>query len=128
MWGGVRGGVGRGGGNSGKGLAGTVGGGLALSNLTRSGGAASGVRVLQSPEQPHSAYDYVIVGAGSAGCALAHRLGLAGRRALLLEAARQAKRAPIPDPPERAQRQGRQVDWCYLPVPQSRRGGPMIRR
>jgi hypothetical protein len=63
-----------------KALAATVGGGLALSGLARStgAGAASGVRVLQSPEQLGSAYDYIIVGAGSSGCVVAHRVGLAG--------------------------------------------------
>ncbi|SHH09119.1 GMC family oxidoreductase [Bradyrhizobium erythrophlei] len=110
-----------------KALAATVGGGLALSDLTRSAGAASGVRVLQSPEQLHSAYDYVIVGAGSAGCVLAHRLGLAGRRVLLIEAGSQAKLAAIADPPEWPKLQGSQVDWCYLTVPQSGLGGRIIR-
>jgi choline dehydrogenase len=110
-----------------KALAATVGGGLALANLTRSAGAASGVRVLQSPEQLHSAYDYVIVGAGSAGCVLAHRLGLAGRRVLLIEAGSQAKLAAIADPPEWPKLQGSQVDWRYLTVPQSGLGGRIIR-
>jgi len=60
-----------------KALAATVSVGLALSDLARSAGAASGVGIRESPEQLRSAYDYVIVGAGSSGCVLAHRLGLA---------------------------------------------------
>src|SRR5258705_13085165 len=111
-----------------KALAATVGGGLALSNLARPAGAASVVRILQSPEQLRSAaYDYVIVGAGSAGCVLAHRLGLAGRRVLLAEAGGQAKLAAIADPPEWPKLQGSEFDWRYLTVPQPGLGGRIIR-
>ena len=60
-----------------KALAAAVGCGVALSEVARSAVAASSVRILESPEQLHSAYEYVIVGAGSSGCVLAHRLGLA---------------------------------------------------
>src|SRR6516162_6684027 len=80
-----------------KALTATVGGGLALSSLARSAAAMSGVRILESPEQLRSAYDYVIVGAGSSGCVLAHRLGLAGRRVLVIEAGGQAKLAAVAD-------------------------------
>ena len=110
-----------------KALTATVGGGLALSSLARSAAAMSGVRILESPEQLRSAYDYVIVGAGSSGCVLAHRLGLAGRRVLVVEAGGQAKLAAIADPPEWPKLQGSQVDWRYLTVPQPALGGRIIR-
>ena len=110
-----------------KALTATVGVGLALSDLVRSAGAASGVGIRKSPEQLRSAYDYVIVGAGSSGCVLAHRLGLAGRRVLVVEAGGQAKLAAIADPPEWPKLQGSQVDWRYLTVPQPGLGGRIIR-
>jgi len=114
-----------------KALAATIGGGLALSGLARSAGAASGVRMLDSPEQLRSAYDHVIVGAGSAGCVLAHRLGLAGRRVLVVEAGgqagRQANLADIADPPEWPRLQGSQFDWRYVTIPQPGLGGRIIR-
>jgi choline dehydrogenase-like flavoprotein len=110
-----------------KALAATIGGGLALSGLARSAGAVSGVRILDSPEQLRSAYDYVIVGAGSAGCVLAHRLGLTGRRVLVVEAGGQAKLADITDPPEWPKLQGSQFDWRYLTIPQPGLGGRIIR-
>ena len=110
-----------------KALAAAVGCGVALSNAARSAVAASGVRILASPEQLHSAYDYVIVGAGSSGCVLAHRLGLAGRRVLVVEAGGQAKPAAIADPTEWPKLQGSQFDWRYLTVPQPGLGGRIIR-
>ena len=110
-----------------KALTATVSVGLALSDLVRSAGAASGAGIRKSPEQLRSAYDYVIVGAGSSGCVLAHRLGLAGRRVLVVEAGGQAKLAAIADPPEWPKLQGSQVDWRYLTVPQPALGGRIIR-
>src|SRR6516225_6617505 len=110
-----------------KALTATVSVGLALSDLARSAGAASGVGIRESPEQLRSAYDYVIVGAGSSGCVLAHRLGLAGRRVLLVEAGGQAKLPAIADPTEWPKLQGSQIDWRYLTVPQPELGDRVIR-
>ncbi|WP_051334384.1 GMC family oxidoreductase N-terminal domain-containing protein [Bradyrhizobium sp. Ai1a-2] len=108
-------------------LAATVGGGLALSSLARSAGAASGVRTLQSPEQLRSSYDYVIVGAGSSGCVVAHRLALAGRRVLLVEAGGEGTLAAIRDPQQWPKLQGSEFDWRYLTTPQPGLGGRIIR-
>jgi choline dehydrogenase-like flavoprotein len=114
-----------------KALAATVGGGLALSSLARSAGAgagaASGVRTLQSLDELRSAYDFVIVGAGSSGCVVAHRLALAERRVLVVEAGRQAKLAAIRDPQEWPKLQGSEFDWRYLTTPQPGLGGRIIR-
>src|ERR1700747_1981766 len=108
-------------------LAATVGRGVGVAGLARSPRAASGVRILDSPEQFRSAYDYVIVGAGSSGCVLAHRLGLAGRRVLVVEAGGQANLAALADPPEWPKLQGSQFDWRYLTVPQPGLGDRVIR-
>jgi choline dehydrogenase-like flavoprotein len=110
-----------------KAMAATIGGGFALSVLGRSAGAASSVRMLASPEQLAPAYDYVIVGAGSAGCVLAHRLGLAGRRVLVIEAGGEAKLAAVADPPDWPKLQGGELDWRYVTVPQPGLGGRIIR-
>lgn len=88
--------------------------------------AAPGVRRLSHPEQRRPAYDYAIVGAGSAGCVLAHRLGRAGRRVLLIEAGGPANLPAIADPPDWPQLQGSQVDWRYATIPQPHLGGRII--
>jgi choline dehydrogenase-like flavoprotein len=107
-------------------LAAGIGGGFSISNLARGAGIKNGVRILEAPEQLHSSYDYVIIGAGSAGCVLAHRLGLAGRRVLVIEAGGQAKGAAVADPLEWPKLQGGQFDWRYVTVPQPGLGGRVI--
>lgn len=107
-------------------LAAALGGGLALSGMAAPALAAPGLRVLRSAEQLDRAYDYVIVGAGSAGCVLAHRLSRAGRRVLLVEGGGPATLPTIADPPDWPQLQGGTVDWCYSTTPQPGLGNRVV--
>ncbi len=105
------------------------GSGLVLSGLAPptgaapTGAAASGVRVLASSDQLRPAYDVVIVGAGSAGCVLAHRLGRAGRRVLLIEAGGRTHLPAVADPPSWPTLSGGPLDWRYTIQPQPGLGG-----
>lgn len=63
-------------------------------------------------------YDYVIVGAGAAGCTLAHRLSLSGAEVLLVEAGEAATLPSIQDPSVWPTLQNSAVDWCYRTTPQ----------
>ncbi|WP_421996468.1 GMC family oxidoreductase [Reyranella sp.] len=103
-----------------------VGSGLALSGFSGPAVAATGVRFLRSAEQLRAAYDIVIVGAGSAGCVLAHRLGRAGRRVLVIEAGGPATLPAVADPPQWPTLSGGPLDWRYATVPQPGLGGRVV--
>jgi choline dehydrogenase len=69
-------------------------------------------------------YDYVIVGAGSAGCVLANRLSEGGDRSvLLLEAGEPDDRRAIRVPAAAGELAESAVDWAYLTEPQSEMNG-----
>lgn len=72
------------------------------------------------PRDLDAAYDYVIVGAGSAGCALAARLSReASRRVLLVEAGPMDRHPMIHLPLGFAfLMQDRSVNWCYSTEPE----------
>ncbi len=107
-------------------LGGAMAGGLALSGLPMPAGAASGVRSLTSHDQLRTTYDHVIVGAGSAGCVLAHRLGHAGRRVLVIEAGLRATLPAVATPPAWPSLQESALDWRYMTTPQPGLGGRAI--
>ena len=100
--------------------------GLAVSGVAASAGAASGVRILASSEQLRPSYDIVIVGAGSAGCVLAHRLGRAGRRVLVIEAGGRANLPAVAEPPLWPTLSGSALDWRYATVPQPGLDGRIV--
>ncbi len=65
-------------------------------------------------------YDYIIVGAGSAGCVLANRLSAdPSCRVLLLEAGGEGNAPSIQTPAYYSQLQDSKYDWGYRTVPQS---------
>jgi choline dehydrogenase len=70
--------------------------------------------------ESRSTYDYIIVGAGSAGCALAYRLSReASRKVLLLEAGGKDRFPPIHIPLGFAfLMKNRRVNWCYETEPE----------
>jgi choline dehydrogenase len=68
-------------------------------------------------------YDYVIVGAGAAGCTLAHRLSSSGAKVLLVEAGAPATLPSIHDPSVWPALQNSAVDWRYRTTPQHAAAG-----
>ena len=63
-------------------------------------------------------YDYILVGAGSAGCVLANRLSAEGERVLLLEAGKPDEKTEISIPAAFSELFKSAVDWAYDTEPQ----------
>lgn len=70
-----------------------------------------------------SDFDHVIVGAGSAGCVMAHRLVSAGHRVLLLEAGPSDDNRFIRMPATFVRVIGSERTWVYETTPQAEAGG-----
>jgi len=72
-------------------------------------------------------YDFIIVGAGSAGCVLANRLSAdPGARVLLLEAGPPATHPDLEIPLAFPRLQRTALDWAYYTTPQSELAGRPI--
>ena len=68
-------------------------------------------------------YDHIIIGAGSAGCVLAHRLVRGGRRVLLLEAGPSHEHPFIRMPAAFVRVIGTERSWDYISEPQPAAAG-----
>ena len=72
-------------------------------------------------------WDYVIIGAGAAGCTLAHRLSEAPEvRVLLIEAGGEVHDPAVDSPPAWPTLQGGPFDWGYRSTPQAGLGGRIV--
>jgi choline dehydrogenase-like flavoprotein len=65
-----------------------------------------------------SGYDYVVVGAGSAGCAVAGRLAAASHSVLLIEAGGSDRRIPVRAPLAYGAQMGSKTDWAFESEPE----------
>jgi choline dehydrogenase len=63
-------------------------------------------------------YDYVVVGAGSAGCAVAARLAEASHTVLLIEAGGSDRRIPVRAPLAYGAQMGGPTDWAFESEPE----------
>ncbi|QDL12309.1 choline dehydrogenase [Brasilonema octagenarum UFV-E1] len=70
-------------------------------------------------DKVHSEYDYIVIGAGSAGCVVANRMSQnSDTTVLLLEAGNPDTKPEIHIPAEVGSLQGSEVDWGYISEPE----------
>src|SRR4029079_12644750 len=94
------------------------GGGRANSGLGGAAAALGSRRGTNSRGGSVSDFDYVIVGAGSAGCVLANRLSDSGAEVLLIEAGGRDRSPKIKIPAAFAQQFRTKLDWDYSTGPE----------
>ncbi|MGO4852899.1 GMC family oxidoreductase [Phaeovulum sp. W22_SRMD_FR3] len=92
------------------------------SGILSLGGGLFGASVNPANAQD-SQYDYIICGAGSAGCVLANRLSEDGARVLLIEAGGPDNTEMISTPMRLIELWGTEYDWGYITVPQEHAQG-----
>lgn len=72
-----------------------------------------------SQDEVHSKYDYIVIGAGSAGCVIANRLSQNNdTTVLLLEAGNPDTKPEIHIPAQASSLYGSEVDWAYMSEPE----------
>lgn len=78
------------------------------------------------PDIESQVFDYIICGAGSAGCVLANRLSANGAKVLLIEAGGPDNTEMISTPIRLIELWGTQYDWGYSTVPQTHAKGRQL--
>jgi choline dehydrogenase len=72
-----------------------------------------------SQDKVHSKYDYIVIGAGSAGCVIANRMSQnSDTTVLLLEAGNPDTKPEIHIPAQASSLYGSEVDWAYISEPE----------
>lgn len=81
---------------------------------------------INPPDIATRVFDYIICGAGSAGCVLANRLSANGAQVLLIEAGGPDNTEMISTPIRLIELWGTQYDWGYSTVPQTHAKGRQL--